>query len=400
MTDTKRKIIRPSPIALPDGLSRTPPRPPEFRQSNYEELFDHSTLIYDVFEYKNRIMAVGPPLLNLSKPARHFEYLWKSQRQDAEISNLNRMSRWSFSPSGARSGRSRSLAARIRHRMLGFLNSPTVPNDEFEIRFGRKREAAAKVGENCISAFSGKRCLLTKSKNNELRWIRDWVDFHVKAHGANALLFYDNGSDRYAAQDILDIVRDVENLDVAYVVEWPFKWGPHGEGTGRWDSDFAQHGMLEHARWRFLENARSVLYQDVDELALSRRSVFEIAETSTVGSILFDGQWIENVLEQPQNEKPIRHFDFFYYDPTVAPASPKWCAVPLRNAPAEQWRVHWVTPAEKTDQVVHRHFRGITTSWKIPRPAQPLDQNIHLIDTELVDQFRELDLVNFARLEK
>jgi hypothetical protein len=254
------------------------------------------------------------------------------------------------------------------------------------ISFGNERSESAAIGRNLRHLFANRRCLLTKSKNNDLRWIRDWVKFHVNSHHADAALIYDNASDAYAASDILGALTDIPGLEVAVVVEWPFKWGIHGDDFGIWDSDFAQHGILEHARWRFLEFARSVVYQDVDEFAVSDRSIFDVAELSKWGTVLYKGRWIENVAPERSAPpgRPPRHADFRYFKPSGPPTATKWCTVPSRNKRSRQWRVHWIKPAEITDEIKLRHFRGISTGWKYDRSPEPFDPSVHREDEELV----------------
>src|SRR5665213_36842 len=72
----------------------------------------------------------------------------------------------------------------------------------------------------------------------------------------------------------------------AKVLCGPFKYGPQSTlAQGLWDSDFYQLGAWEHARWRFLTQARSAMNTDIDELVVSARgrSVFEAAERSLFG---------------------------------------------------------------------------------------------------------------------
>ena len=52
-------------------------------------------------------------------------------------------------------------------------------------------------------AFAGRNCLMTLSRDNALDWIRDWAAFHVREHGADAVLFFDNGSTDYRPEEIL-----------------------------------------------------------------------------------------------------------------------------------------------------------------------------------------------------
>ncbi len=402
-----RDVVHVSPIALPEGseLARTPPRPPEFRMPDYEQKFDYRSLIYDVFHYHGDIAAIGPPLLNLKEPAASFAYSADSRPLRAYFSDMNRMSRWVFKdaaklylPRWIR-GR-RPLSRRSPSDLLRLLRTDEralpqpFPGGALTISFGKDEGVSAAIGANLRHLFANRRCLLTKSKNNDLRWIRDWVKFHVKAHRADAALIYDNGSDRYAPREILDALAGIAGLEAAVVVEWPFKWGVHGDDFGIWDSDFAQHGILEHARWRFLEYARGVVYQDVDELALSDRSIFEIAEQSKTGTVLYEGRWIEHVRPErstPSAARP-RHADFRYFRPDVAPASTKWCTVPSRNKRSRQWRVHWIKPAEKTEEIKLRHFRAISTGWKHDRSPEPFDASVYREDTDLVRALAEADL--------
>lgn len=394
-------IVEAAPIVLPAdlGLTREPPRPIEARQADYAERFDYTTLLYDVFKYRDHVIGVGPPLLNLAPNASKFAYLLDGKRQYVTFRDMNRVSRWRLEGSRGRLpymfGSKKPLSERsffgLRKYLEGFEKPQTIvpgtadaPTEgascsRLSVSFARDMQAHASIGRNFAHLFTNRRCLLTKSKNNEIRWIRDWAKFHVEVHGADAVLFYDNGSDRYKPQDVLDALASVSGLAVAIVVDWRFKWGPHGQESGIWDSDFAQHGVLEHARWRFLEHARSVLYQDVDELAISDRSVFEIAETSSCGAIVYDGIWIENVAENSieiAGRKPV-HADFRYFDPAKPRASTKWCTVPRRNHRGKQWRVHWVSPAEDTKEVQLAHFKGVTTGWKHARPAEEFNPQAH-----------------------
>ena len=402
-----REVVHVSPIALPEEseLARIPPRPLEFRMPDYEQKFDYRSLIYDVFHYHSDIAAIGPPLLNLKEPAKGFTYRAHDRPLRAYFSDMNRVSRWVFKDAsklylprwirGRRPLSRRSPSDLLRLLGTGDRGQPQpFPGGALTVSFGKEVTASAAIGPNLRHLFANCRCLLTKSKNNELQWIHDWVKFHVNSHQADATLIYDNGSDKYPAREILDSLAGIAGLKVAVVVKWPFKWGVHGDDFGIWDSDFAQHGILEHARWRFLEFARSVVYQDVDELALSGRSIFEIAEQSKTGTVLYEGRWIEHV--RPQRSATTaavpRHADFRYFRPDVAPASTKWCTVPSRNRRSRQWRVHWIKPAEKTEEIQLRHFRAISTGWKHDRSPEPFDASIYREDTELVRALAEADL--------
>lgn len=394
-----REIIVPSHVSLPPELmlSREPPRPLDARQPDYEAQFDYSTLIYDVFKFNRSVVAVGPPLLNLKPFARQFGYYRSGINYRPKVKDMNRMSRWMFERSSRQKLQKwlvhlQPLLPTSASRLCGRVVPTLTPRlqswkkkDQLIVSFGQGVMSPVQIGRNLCYIFSNARCLLTKSKNNDLQWIHDWVAHHVRYHGANAVLLYDNNSDRYEPNDILDAVSSISQLEIAVIVCWPFKWGPHGDESGIWDSDFSQHGILEHARWRLLQSAKSVVYQDIDELAFSPRSIFEIAETAPHGAIVYDGRWIENVVENANllKERTPRHSDFKFFDPSAPPASRKWCTVPRENPRSEQWRVHWVKPATVCSEVQLKHFRGITTGWKHDRPRQEYDSSKHEIDKDV-----------------
>ena len=102
---------------------------------------------------------------------------------------------------------------------------------------------------NLCELFRGKRVMVTMSKDNDLAWIRDWVEFHTRNHGCDAVLLYDNGSTQYEAAKLQEIVAAIPGVDAALVVTWPFSYGPGGGGGMRkvW---VALNG-LEHQVWDF-----------------------------------------------------------------------------------------------------------------------------------------------------
>src|SRR5262249_24401538 len=115
--------------------------------------------------------------------------------------------------------------------------------------------------------FKDKRVLFTLSKNNKIEWIADWIRYNRDIHGANAVLIYDNASTIYSPTELMERLRPMPGMNETCVVSWPFKYGPLGLGLLHyWDSNFCQYGMLEHARWMFLQQARSALNSDIDEL--------------------------------------------------------------------------------------------------------------------------------------
>jgi len=117
---------------------------------------------------------------------------------------------------------------------------------------------------------------------------------------------------------------------------------PEGGDQVIWDSDYAEYGVLEHARHRFLSTARAVVSLDIDELVLTKdgSSIFDIVQRSDTGHVRFDGRWIENATSTEPDPARRRHKHYFYYDEDEPLAQHKWAVVPARCPTAAQWRIH------------------------------------------------------------
>jgi len=260
--------------------------------------------------------------------------------------------------------------------------------------------------------FRGKKVLLTLSKDNEVVWITDWMRFHRDAQGADALLLYDNASEKYSLNQLMEEMLQVGGFETIVIVKWPAPYGPQSFKGKYWDSNFCQDGVFEDARWRYLSEAHSVLNCDVDELVVSRNgSIFDLAASADTGYLSFNGRWALSVsdggvsLGNPGIS--LRHRDITYQllpnwrlarfrlsDATLCP--PKWVVVPKRCPEEAQWTVHDIrgmSPISgKPQSVIYRHFRQINTNWKYQRAIPELySPKRHRVDLELRDAFRRVN---------
>lgn len=379
------RIVRPSPVILPAdwaGERRHPPRPPAFRQKSYLEKFDPVTLWYDFFpDVSGKVlMGIGPPLLNLKD--------WISTGcLTSAAGNALSYQIWDMDRCGC-------LMADLEDSRITpeYILRPGTP--------GKETTFVLRPEPNHCEWFRNRRVLLTKSRNNRLDWIRDWASWHVRRHGADAVLFYDNQSSDYTEEVILEMLAGIPGVAAAVVVPWDFRFGPTGMLGHRWDSDFCQHGLLENARWRFLAQAASVLCCDVDELVVTPkgRSIFQICEESATGGVVFDGRWV-GCIRVPFDagdqgaDSSVLHRDHRHFLMDSPPCPDKWAIVPSRITEDSQWNVHAVD-GHRLDRapvgVGYRHCKGISTSWKYFREsARPFDPEIHEFDAVLAKAWEE-----------
>lgn len=350
--------IRVSALTLdPEGsFRRECPRPLGLRQAGYDADFDSVTLFYDVYRHNDQIVFQGPPFINLFEPLRQslpFRSAFRSIFPKARhISGQKRGEVW--------------LRSNDDHVTID------GPIGFYEVH----------VQPNLSVLFKDRRVLLTVSKDNPIHWISDWISFHVLEHAADAVLIYDNGSTLYSPGDLQAALRSSFPSIVIHVISWPFPYGPQGGAIGLdggieapWDSDFCQSGALQHARFRCLASARSVLQMDVDELLLSSsgRSIFAAAEASSSGIIKFSGSWISPAGWEGLDPDSRRHADFWLkMSNTEDLCTPKWCIVPTRFKGLNvSWSVHnlFGTRHNKliSSEFQFRHLRAISTNWKEKR---------------------------------
>ena len=363
MTAARPKPIDPRPIRLPDfsAYRRTPTRSLEDRELGFDAAFDSETLIYDAFRSgPNEVTLAAPPLFDLTEPFRLTRFTAGGRDLSPSIRRFDRAAVVTFAAP--------ENVSRI---------ACDGPLGAFEI--------AVQTDE--AARYAGRRVLLTLSKDNPIPWILDWARHHRDVHGADAVLVYDNGSTAYPVENLLDALAALSGFGPIDVVRWPFKYGPQGTSAQPfWDSNFCQLGQLEHARRRFLRNARSVLNGDVDEMVLKfgAENVFAAAERSPTGNVRYAGRWMTRAgSPAPADPTKLRHRDFrvvqrvsrvgswgvFAKDALACPS--KWTASPAHCPDGVQWKIHalsgWRARQPQSPSFGFRHFRELTTNWKYSR---------------------------------
>ena len=380
-------IFHPRPIILTDDkVRREPTRPPAHRPPDFAEKFDYNTLLYDSFGCRpNEVLVIAPAFLNLLPHLKRMDVVAGPSRRTCHfrIRNVDRHSQ-------------------IRINVPDGTTGVSLDSEIGQFKLEPQQSLAG--------FFADRRVIFTKSKNNRIEWIKDWIRYHRDVHGANAVLLYDNRSTDYSPQQLLASLSEISGIDRLCVASWPFLFGPQGFGAKRfWDSDFCEYGIWEHARWMFLQEARSALGADVDELVVSEdgSSVFEVAEQSRFGAVRYHGHWVhgfKGVTRAANDGTPIRVVDFDHYLRHltgrrwgVVPSrknvcAPKWTVVPSRCPDRAQWTPHriknWISALPLNRNFSFRHFREISNHWKYDRSAREVfDPNLYIFDKRMCANF-------------
>lgn len=367
------------------GVFRDSPRPKQYRGPTYDEEYDWTTLFFDVYRVDDNVVFQGPPLfswwplLRRSAVSRGMQRLFMEQRDYIER------------PLGG------EIWVKAQWEFLTFCSAL----GDFEL----------KVQPNLSELFEGRRVMFAMSQDNDIAWIEDWIAFHRHLHGADGVLVYDNRSTNYSAQHLQATLRTKFPDMVVHVVPWPSLFGPWAyavEGGGEtrrvWDSNFGKFGALQHARFRFLGSARSVLSCDIDELVIGEddASVFEAAESAASGIVLFEGRWIGQDSEMLPYDAPHRHNHFRHLKPNAQSCPSKWCVRPgALDVRRHAWNSHWINGAKDMlpdQRFNYRHFWAVSTAWRSKsRRPNPTSTPSGELDDVLMAAFERVEAAERLR---
>lgn len=338
-------------IAVRDGVERrVPPRTPEDMQENYLQRFDYRTLISDVYETPDGVEAVMPPPLNLEDKLLESALRIDGALISADLVHYRRADRGAVLSIDVSVGSSGTL------EIDGPLGTYLAP-----------------IQASGTDVFAGMRVLVTHQKDNDLEWIAYWALHHTALYEFDAVLIYDNNSERYGVHEIERVLQAVPNLKAYRVVSWPTPFGLTGGPNAKWDSDFGQHVFLRDAYSRFLRESDYALICDIDELFVGERagdSVPNLVLTGAEPIVYSRRKQVVQVLAPGETDHVRSHGSYGFTVANGNYIANKYFIVPRR---LEEYPEHWLkvhtptgAPARTIDpELAHiRHFGGIRIQWR------------------------------------
>lgn len=353
-----------SSLRLPQDrseLSRELVGKAEFHDDAFRSRYDTKTLFYDCFvdAEANEVLLIGPPLLNLRQYVEEATFFVDGR--SVSIKEIRDISRCSVIALDAADGTNLT----IQHALFG---------------------GQISIGRSYIDELSGLNGLYTISLNNRLEWIKDWLNYYVRLHGAETVVLSDNGSTDYSLAQLRKTISGVRGLQKAVILRAPYPFGPTAENKTAYSALFLQRSLAELCRLRFFARARAVLNVDIDELVHSKKgqSIFDAAAASTDGYVRADAEWVYTL--EPSEKGFARHVDHAYVSTSGKPkANRKWCIVPNGPQKGRQWLTHFIGSRKDPVNSDFRlwHFRQVSTGWKFGRSnvETELTHNPELADT-------------------
>ena len=328
------------------GLRRVPPPRTIVSGPEFWERYDRDTLLYDCFARPD----LGEVIVYLPK-ALNFLPILKSSRY--YIDGKKRVS-----PTFRHYRRFDKITFKVEFPATSLL----IEGDGWSSNLT--------LQEAPLEKFSGKNVLYTMLKDPDLNWVSDWVKFHHRAHGANAVLIANNGSTRYTSGELQRAISSVSGIDCAEVLDVPLPYGPiAGVARSFGRTHFLQTAFLNLARDRFLAKSRAVLNGDIDELVIGKtgQSIFD-ATVNGWGYITFPGVW----RYAADTGSEVQHRDHWLGDTSGPSCSPKYCIAPSSLFGRMTWSVHSLEMINRRlfsggSKFHFLHCRNICTSWKVER---------------------------------
>lgn len=360
---------------LPDGTAlRDHVRKPARQSAHYLERYDRSTLYYDCVYQPDpgQYLFTAPRFLNLWPVLRDGLRL-----NGTPVRGLKRYNRGKYEQVSLR-----------------------APEGPLELGLQGTRHPLT-TRQSCADRFAGLNCAVTMNKNNDPDWIRDWVRFHVQAHGLQGVVIYDNGSTAYGLRDIAAALQDLPGLEQVLIASAPYPYGTADSGKGlEIRPKFLQPALLNLARTDILRRARAVLNVDIDEMVTRRGtlSVFDATTQRRSGALKLSSEWAFPAPGTPMPAPQSRHLMR-----AVPPrrSNKKWCATPGGFFSRTGWFVHHVGGElfkllRFDPEFAVVHCRCTSTSWKADGIRFALPETLRPDPELLVMMARYLGTVDAA----
>lgn len=331
------------------GLERQPRVKESFWEDDYLERFDARTLWLDAVWRNGVVRLICPRLNNLAPAMRGARFALDGRAVRARFRTYD------------------------RHTVISLPSARCPAGVSVEVG-GWRGESAVHGPE---AGFAGRNVLVTLSKDNDPAWIEDWVRFHMIHHGADAVLFIDNGSEEYGRAAV-QAALEAAGVPVARVLSTSVPYGPRGRKPYANSELFLQFCVLNAVRHRFLWDARAVLNCDLDELVMSEGSIFDRAAASRFGYLAFPGYWVH---PEPGFEGVPFHAAHGWRDDPAQACPDKWCMVPSGPLRGFEWRQHRLERLPfptwfRAKDAWFWHCRNITNGWKLLKRTKVRDNTV------------------------
>ena len=311
---------------------RVPARPVELRQPNFDDFFDFDTLFYDVMISESGLLFICPPL------DEDMLYALISKTK------INGKVLETFNPSIFQSQKVSKIIVDISGEV----------EDNIHVDVVDKKI----ILQSFKPITDKKRVLYTLQKDNNIDWIKGYVNWYIKTQGIECVIIYDNNSTVYTS---LELQNALNSLDCEVIVtSFNFPYGPVAALGSSWDSDLCQYGAFEHVRYRLSKDVLLFNF-DIDELLIS-----DFISGENDKRISFCGRW---AFLDDKSSGEVIHNTHSILDKEVK-CSKKW-VVNLSSIPQSAFlqvhNLYGINFDSDRENEFYIHFRSANNSWQYKR---------------------------------
>jgi hypothetical protein len=307
--------------------------------------YDYDTLIYNVFlSYDNKsLVIIGPPLFNLYE--EFFPMHFKGFGLNLKIQK-NRDKGFLFE----------------EHP---FFFKVTIPLKNIDIQkmnkvtFIFKNREIINLEVPINNYKCGARILVTKQKNNNLQWIKDWITHYQKRYNVSNIIIFDNNSDN--TEQLCDVLTN-KNGNKLDIIPYKYNFGVPQQHL----TSFFQNTILEVAKLQFCRNGVIFFNFDIDELLQIIPSKLNTLIETNKGIINYNfREWrVPMTIDNKQNQEySFKDFKYKNKKPSEHGYATKYVAT-IDNKTS--LNIHFATTKKKKTYLddCFFHFNGINTNWK------------------------------------
>ena len=230
-------IYIPHTVILPEDIHiERIPETSNIDNKDIDSQFDKHTLFYDIFysRLKHKIYCIGPPLLNLRRHINIKSIFINNSSVNYKVYDLNCMF------------------------MLEINIHETFNQYEYHtINLVFNTFEHNTILQNSIIENTSYICIATLQKDNPIKWINEWCEWHHVVHDVNTIVLYDNGSSYLS--DIYNKIGIYETCNI-FVVKWNYAYG-----IKKLHQTYAQIGALNHLRLKWGHCFNWIISLDIDE---------------------------------------------------------------------------------------------------------------------------------------
>jgi hypothetical protein len=214
----------------------------------FDEIYDYTTLFCGAFKFANKVVLIGPPLLNIKKFIElNVEITDGKNKLEFNSSELDRCE-------------------------ISIID--LVEDVDFLQFFYNGNLSVVIPLETRSEKYDDKKIVFTMQKDETIDSIKTYISYYRDLFNIDGFVIFDNNSQSYTLEELDSCLKDI-GVDYE-IINWPLRHGPIGPP---WDSEFGRICAFQYLKYKFGFNCKCVVNLDIDEMLICDNSLDEVIES-------------------------------------------------------------------------------------------------------------------------